>query len=248
MDVLIVAAQKDLVMSQVSALQFAGSDAVGHRGRTVLDGARDAHARSPQFEQNIAIINIGAASTSINVTKGGFVPFTRNVPIGGNAMTKAIANGLNVSLDEAEKMKREKAAHPFAARSTEPVAPTVTRIFNIITPPLTELVTEIHKSLDYFRTRFRGEDDRVSHLGRRLGALGELRRVSSATNSGCPCTIANPLERAAYDPADFPGRVSYATWAVPDRRRWSWPARFAGRRPNGRSRVSTAAFDRGARL
>src|SRR6202011_2903010 len=152
--------------------------------------------------QNVAVINVGAASTSINITKGGHVPFTRNVPIGGNAITKAIANGLNVSMEDAEKMKREK-ARILSQQDTGPVPPTVTRIFNVITPPLTELVTEIHKSLDYFRTRFRGETIEAVLLGGGTARLTNLDAFLSH-ELGLPVTVANPLEISGFNPADFP--------------------------------------------
>ncbi|HXW77380.1 MAG TPA: type IV pilus assembly protein PilM, partial [Candidatus Eremiobacteraceae bacterium] len=110
MEVLVVAAQKDLVLSQASAIQFAGLTA----GVVEVEPFAMVRAMIPmddaRYQQNIAIINVGSSTTSINITKAGFVPFTRNVPIGGAAFTKAIATGLNISIDEAETMKREKAA------------------------------------------------------------------------------------------------------------------------------------------
>lgn len=202
MDVLIVAAQKDLVTSQMSALQFAGLTPAIIEVEPFSMVRAMVTPGDAQFEQNIAIINVGAASTSINITKGGFVPFTRNVPIGGNAITKAIANGLNVSMEDAEKMKREK-ARILSQQDTGPVPPTVTRIFNVITPPLTELVTEIHKSLDYFRTRFRGETIEAVILG---GGSSRLENLDAFLSHelGLPVSVASPLERSVHDPADFP--------------------------------------------
>jgi type IV pilus assembly protein PilM len=202
MDVLIVAAQKDLVLSQVAALQYVSLIPA------VIEVEPFSMVRcmlspdEPAFEQNVAIINVGASSTSINITKGGFVPFTRNVPIGGSAITRAIATGLNVSMDEAERMKREKAAI-LSQQDTEPVAPTVTRIFNVITPPLTELVTEIHKSLDYFRTRFRGEVIESVILGGGTARLTNLDAFLSH-ELALPVTVADSLASGTYNPADFP--------------------------------------------
>ena len=202
MDVLVIAAQKDLVLSQASAIQFAGLSA----GVVEVEPFAMLHAMiaedDPRSQQNIAIINVGASNTSINIAKGGLVPFTRNVPIGGAAFTKAIATGLNVSLDEAETMKREKAAI-LSQRDAQPVPPTVTRIFNVITPPLTELVTEIHKSLDYFRTRFRGEVIESVILGGGTARLSNL-DAFLGHELGLPVTIANPLAQGTYNPADFP--------------------------------------------
>ncbi len=202
MDVLIVAAQKDLVLSQISALQFAGLTPAVVEVEPFAMVRAMLSPQDPDFEKNIAIINIGASSTSINITKSGFVPFTRNVPIGGDAMTKAIAGGMNISIDEAEKLKKEKAAI-LTQGETEPAPPTVTRLFNVITPPLTELVTEIHKSLDYFRTRFRGETIEAVILG---GGTARLANIDTflARELALPVHIANPLDRSSYNPVDFP--------------------------------------------
>ncbi len=202
MDVLIVAAQKDLVLSQLAALQYVSLIPAVVEVEPFSMVRAMVSADEPAYEQNIAIINVGAASTSINITKAGFVPFTRNVPIGGNAITKAIATGLNVSMDEAEKMKREKAAI-LSQRDSEPVAPTVARIFNVITPPLTELVTEVHKSLDYFRTRFRGEVLESVILG---GGTARLVNLDAFLGHelGLPVVVADPLGRDSYNSADFP--------------------------------------------
>lgn len=202
MDVLVIAAQKDLVLSQASAIQFAGLTAGVVEVEPFAMRRAMISEEDPRYQQNIAIINVGASTTSINITKAGFVPFTRNVPIGGTAFTKAIATGLNISLDEAETMKREKASI-LSQRDTQPVPPTVTRIFNVITPPLTELVTEIHKSLDYFRTRFRGEVIESVILG---GGTARLQNLDGFLSHelGLPVVIANPLALGTYNPADFP--------------------------------------------
>ena len=202
MDVLVVAAQKDLVLSQASAIQSAGLTASVIEVEPLAMVRAMIPADDARYGQNIAIINVGASNTSINITKAGLVPFTRNVQIGGSAFTKAIATGLNVSVDEAESMKREKAAI-LSQRDTAPVPPTVTRIFNVITPPLTELVTEIHKSLDYFRTRFRGEVIESVILGGGTARLANL-DAFLGHELGLPVSIANPLAQGSYNPADFP--------------------------------------------
>jgi type IV pilus assembly protein PilM len=83
------------------------------------------------------------------------------------------------------------------------VPPTVTPIFNVITPPLTELVTEVHKSLDYFRTRFRGETIESVILG---GGSSRLENLDAFLSHelGLPVVAASALERSVHDPADFP--------------------------------------------
>ena len=56
-------------------------------------------------EEAIAIINIGATLSNINIIAGGTSAFTRDVTVGGNAFTEEIQKRLNVSQEEAEAWK-----------------------------------------------------------------------------------------------------------------------------------------------
>ena len=54
-----------------------------------------------------AILNVGGRSTSIIVVSKGYERLSHNYEIGGYEMTKAIANALNISPDQAEGLKRK---------------------------------------------------------------------------------------------------------------------------------------------
>jgi type IV pilus assembly protein PilM len=56
-------------------------------------------------EEAIAIINVGATLSNINIIAGGTSAFTRDVTVGGNAFTEEIQKRLNVSQEEAEAWK-----------------------------------------------------------------------------------------------------------------------------------------------
>jgi len=56
-------------------------------------------------EEAIAIINVGATLSNINIIAGGTSAFTRDVTVGGNAYTEEIQKRLNVSQEEAEAWK-----------------------------------------------------------------------------------------------------------------------------------------------
>jgi type IV pilus assembly protein PilM len=58
-----------------------------------------------QPEESVALINIGAAMSNINVLAGGTSAFTRDVTVGGNAFTEELQKRLNVSQEEAEAWK-----------------------------------------------------------------------------------------------------------------------------------------------
>lgn len=56
---------------------------------------------------SIMIVDIGAIATSISVISGSIPILNRSVDIGGNTITKAIANSLNIDLERAEQFKRD---------------------------------------------------------------------------------------------------------------------------------------------
>src|SRR5471030_1941325 len=105
MDVLLVAAKKDMINDYTSVVSEAGLDA------KVVDV--DAFAVQNAFETNyeipknetIVLVNAGASVVNINVLAKGLTVFTRDVTMGGNQFTEEIQKQLNVSYDEAEKLK-----------------------------------------------------------------------------------------------------------------------------------------------
>ena len=56
-------------------------------------------------EEAVAVINVGATLSNINIIAGGTSAFTRDVTVGGNAFTEEIQKRLNVSQEEAEAWK-----------------------------------------------------------------------------------------------------------------------------------------------
>lgn len=54
------------------------------------------------------IVDFGKTRTGIAIVSRGGVEFSSTVPVGGIAITEAIAKNLGISFDEAEKVKREK--------------------------------------------------------------------------------------------------------------------------------------------
>ena len=57
--------------------------------------------------QTVMLVDFGRTRTGIAIVAKGVVGFTSTVPVGGGALTLAIAKHLSISPDEAEKMKRE---------------------------------------------------------------------------------------------------------------------------------------------
>jgi type IV pilus assembly protein PilM len=104
-ELLLVAAKKEVVSDYVQVVRDASLTP------QIVDVA--AFASQNGFEVNypldpretVVLINIGAAISNINITRGGVSLFTRDVTIGGNAYTEEIQKQLGIQADEAEAYK-----------------------------------------------------------------------------------------------------------------------------------------------
>lgn len=67
--------------------------------------------------KSVCVVDIGHKTTAINVYKDGKLMMPRQVPIGGEMMTRSIADNLNVSFEEAQRLKETVAEVPAAAAS-----------------------------------------------------------------------------------------------------------------------------------
>lgn len=60
-----------------------------------------------ELNDNIMILDIGAGNTDIGVFEGSQFVYTNTIPLGGDNITNDIALVLNISVDEADKLKRQ---------------------------------------------------------------------------------------------------------------------------------------------
>ena len=62
---------------------------------------------SNELNDNVMIVDIGAGNTEIGVFEGSAFEYTNTIPLGGDNITKDIQMVLNISMEEAEKLKRQ---------------------------------------------------------------------------------------------------------------------------------------------
>jgi type IV pilus assembly protein PilM len=65
--------------------------------------------------ETVCVVDVGHKTTSINIYRNGKLLMPRQVPVGGEMFTKAIADGMVVSVEEAERLKVEEASIPDSA-------------------------------------------------------------------------------------------------------------------------------------
>jgi type IV pilus assembly protein PilM len=123
------------------------------------------------------------------------------VPVAGNTFTKAIGQALNLSFEDAEQIKQEKATIRVDNESA-PLPPTTMRIFTVIGPVLQELVNEVQRSFDYYRSRYKGETVDLVVLS---GGTAKLKNIDAILSKELKvrCEIANPFRRISL--AKVPG-------------------------------------------
>ncbi|MCS7190602.1 MAG: type IV pilus assembly protein PilM [Fimbriimonadales bacterium] len=266
MEVVLAVAQQDAVDSLVDI-----ADKVGLEPYAIdvepLALARSLLLTQPDMQnQNVAVINLGAESTSIDIYSQGLLSFPRILPTGGNMLTRAVAERMMIPEAEAEQLKVQlaevmmdqipQATSPFgvpgmptggfytpgfASEPTiapepspfmtpgsftapeepqpeippspfavpgepeptpapepslpaqSPVDPRKREVFLAIYPLLEELVSEIRRSIEYFRSRQANADVQLIVLTGGGAIMPNLDQFI-ASSIGIPTVVGNPFK------------------------------------------------------
>ena len=113
MDVLLVAARHELIdlhLQLLSAIKVdpKAIDVEPLAAARALSGPLSENSTHVDYNDVCAVLDIGSSSTEISILRGDELVFTRTVPVAGNTMTQALADKLNLSHLDAERLKREK--------------------------------------------------------------------------------------------------------------------------------------------
>jgi len=148
MDVLLVAVKKDKILNYTNVLSLAGkTPAVVDIDAFALQNCYEVNY-DPDPSQTVALLNIGASVMNINIVRGGAPLFTRDVSVGGNQYTDALQKELDLSYEDAERLKKGEAV----AGVNEEHRGTILRSVSDI------LILEIQKTFDFFRATASGEN------------------------------------------------------------------------------------------
>ncbi len=101
----IILAEKDYVRQLNGIFKKAGLEIDGIVPITLAQ--RNLILDKNELHDNIAIIDMGAENTDIGVFEGSTFIYTNSIPLGGENITNDIAVVLNISHEEADKLKRQ---------------------------------------------------------------------------------------------------------------------------------------------
>jgi type IV pilus assembly protein PilM len=192
MEVLLVAVKRDKVNDYVSVISQAGKTPV------IVDV--DAFAVQNAYEANyevdphevVALVNMGAGVTTINVLARGSSVFWRDISIGGNQFTEALQREYSLSFAHAERLKRGEQVQGCSPGEAQAVLEAVAA----------EMAAEIQKTFDFYAAT--SADDRVTRLLLSGGcALTPSLREVLQDRFGVATELMNPLRKVAYKESDF---------------------------------------------
>jgi len=192
MDVLLVAAKKEKIADYTGAIAQAG------RTPVVVDV--DAFALQNAYEVNygadpnavIVLVNAGASAININIVRGEFSLFTRDISIGGNTYTEAIQKELNLPFAGAEELKKGTSADGATFEEARPVLHAVNE----------NVLLEIQKTFDFFKATAASERiDKIVVSGGSSRVEGF--REMLAERFGAPVEPFDPFKRVTFEPARF---------------------------------------------
>jgi len=193
--VLLAACKRDKIANLKQAIQLAGKQP------TVVDV--DAFALQNCYEVNyepkqgevVALLNIGASTTNINILNGDRSVFTRDATFGGNQYTSLLQKELGLTFEQAEEIKRG-APLPAGIEDRE-IAPILETVSDI-------LALEVQKTMDFYRATVEDggmgvQKILVSGGGSKLnGLLGFLSRQFEI-----PVEIFDPFKKIKIDSRGF---------------------------------------------
>ena len=153
MSVMLVAAPKDMIESRVRVLELAGVDpiAVDVEAFALLRSLVQMRPDCPGYDRAVALVDMGASHTDVNIVCRGEFALTRNIPIAGDSFTNSIRSVFNVAMDEAERMKREMT---ITGEGSPNPGDGENRLWRAVQPLMEELLREIRRSINFHQSQY----------------------------------------------------------------------------------------------
>jgi len=219
LDVLLVCARKDLINEHYQIIRSLGLIPliIDVEGFAFLNAFEACY--KPSNNDCVALVNIGAETTNINIYIGGTSRFSRDIAIAGNAITSAIMNKTGVPFAKAEAVKRSVGAPVAEAKEADgegesslisTIRGTVERITGsdlgddslesnatkAIGQTLEQLAGEVRRSIQFFENQAGGATVQRLFLG---GGSARMKNLTEYLSAGMqlPVEIMDPLRSVA---------------------------------------------------
>ncbi|MEZ4527085.1 MAG: type IV pilus assembly protein PilM [Desulfobacterales bacterium] len=187
MDVVLVAAKKEIVNDYVNLVQMAGLNPC------IMDV--DAFALQNIYEanydtegENVALIDIGANKTTLNILKGTYSVFMRDVSLGCHQISSKIVSLSGCSLEEAEGLYNTEKNDKISSKE----------LVDIVTSVVTDWCTEIRRALDFFYSTYPNDQIRKIVLSGGGANIKKFRQLLGVETSS-EVEMINPFNKFSVD-------------------------------------------------
>lgn len=194
--VLLVAAPKAVVEKYVKVIRYAGLTPVS--AETELTALT--RALSPDKGVSM-LLDLGSSATDMSIIKDGRLVFTRSIPIAGEAFTRSVSQGLNISIQQAEEYKKtyglvENQLEGKVKASLDPV-------FKLV-------VDEIKKAIHFYQSEEKGDTPTSVVI---TGGASVMPGIVPylTTNLGIETVVGDPFGKIALDPETAKSLAPYSS-------------------------------------
>lgn len=193
--VLLVAAPRVLVEKYTKLVQLSGLNPVAVETELIAI----TRVLAP-VDKTALLIDLGANSTDIAIAKNSLLCFSRSIPLGGEAFTRAVSQGLGVNVTQAEEYKKT-----YGLTSSQLEG----KVKGALDPVLRLVVDEIKKAISFYQSEQKGEAPTAIEISG--GTSGMPQIITSLTELlGIEVSVANPFGRIKMDPETAKKLAPYA--------------------------------------
>ncbi|MBD3272094.1 MAG: type IV pilus assembly protein PilM [Elusimicrobia bacterium] len=199
METILVAAKKEVVQSRIDVLQMAGlSPMIIDVDAFAIENAFE-QSRTPESNDTVLFINIGAAVTNMSIIENGVSKVVRDVFVAGNSFSKALQKNLQCDFQEAENLKSQFGLLVSAEEKEQALSEDrkdALQISTLIGPIARDLLGEVQRSLDFYLSQ--GSDRAVNKV-LLSGGSSKIKNLDKyfAQELRLPVELFNPMAQIA---------------------------------------------------
>lgn len=131
--------------------------------------------------KTLALLNIGAQNSSLDIIDNGIPRLSRDIHIAGNSLTQKIGEALGLDIKKAEEYKNNVNKED------------INKVLEIVTPTLSAITAEIRASFDYYESQSASSVEKIflSGGGASLSGINEI----LTTLLGIEITLWDPFKK-----------------------------------------------------
>jgi type IV pilus assembly protein PilM len=184
--VLLVAAPRLIVEKYVKVVHMAGLTPVAVETELI------ALVRSlAPIDKTVILADLGGSSTNLAIANRGLLSFSRSLPIAGDAFTRAVAQMLSITPQQAEEYKKTYGLSPSQLEG---------KIKGALDSVIRLVADEIKKAVNYYMTEEKAETPTALIMAGGSSGMPEI--ISALSQAvGMEIIVGNPFAHVQIDPS-----------------------------------------------